>query len=437
MSKIQLEAVERHLVAADMLVAGAADNLADAADRMNSALATTRIMLAALDAPVEPTPDPEPTPEPEPEPAPEPVPTPDPIPDPAPTPVPVPTPPVTGTYKAFDAAELDAKARAAAPGETIVLAGSEYGAFKFDGVVPSAPITVISERPRSAHFQSIGFGRASNIHLRDLSVWTDAADTSVTVKKYAITSYAANPGIVLDGILFRAAPDSDDYPEWDKARWLSELLGGALLGGANSAIRNCRAIGVRFGFGIGGVDSEMVGNQVEGFTGDAFRPTNSRQRVVGNFCGDAFQIDTNHSDAVQAFLTGGTLSDLTVEDNILMEWVTDPKNPLRAKMQGISLWNGPYANAVIRNNQVTTTSANGIAANATADLTIDGNRLQSADGLAGDARWPWVRVMNPSGALIVTNNEAAQFTGIASAQQSSGNIKPDYAAPIKRPAPIW
>ncbi|WP_347311352.1 hypothetical protein [Defluviimonas sp. SAOS-178_SWC] len=345
---------------------------------------------------------------------------------------PPPAPPQTGTYRAFDANELDAKARALPAGETIVLAGTEYGNFAFNGVNPASPITIISERPRSAHFQRITFGNAKNITLRDLAVWTDGPDTSVTIKEYGITSYGNNPGIVLDGILFRAAPDSDDYPVWNQARWLNELLGGALLGGANSAIRNCMAIGVRFGFGLGGVDSEMVGNHIEGYCGDSYRSTNHRQRTIGNFSGDAFQVDDNHADAFQSFLVGATLTDITVEDNIFMEWITNPANPLRAALQGVSFHNGPYDRVSVKRNLVTSSTGNGIKINRASNMEVEGNRVHHADS-PNPNRYPWI---DANGSGYVRNNEAEKF-GLASNLVQSGNVAPNYSKPIIRPARIW
>ena len=91
----------------------------------------------------------------------------------------------------------------------------------------------------------------------------------------------------------------------------------------------------------------------------------------------------------------------------------------------ISLHNGPYANVVVRDNVVETSTANGIRLNAVKDLEVVGNRVRNANG--PNKRHPWIWLGNCSGRMVVENNEAEQFRLNPGVKQR-GNRKPDYTA---------
>mgnify|MGYP005845422881 CR=1 FL=1 len=129
--------------------------------------------------------------------------------------------------------------------------------------------------------------------------------------------------------------------------------------------------------------------------------------VIGNRITDAMQIDENHSDGFQAFKIDGLLDGIVIKDNVLIEWTVRPDNPLRAKMQGISFHNGPYANVVIRDNAVATRAPNGMHLNAVRNLEVIGNRVRHAD--RPTAKGPWIRVHQCSGRIVVEDNQAEQI----------------------------
>ncbi|MGL4281096.1 MAG: hypothetical protein ACRCS0_12060, partial [Albidovulum sp.] len=129
--------------------------------------------------------------------------------------------------------------------------------------------------------------------------------------------------------------------------------------------------------------------------------------VIGNRITDAMQIDGNHSDGFQSFKIKATLNGLVIKDNVFVEWTVRRDNPLRAKMQGIGLHNGPYMNVVIRDNSVEASSPNGIHLNAVKNVEVTGNRVRNSNG--PHRKHPWIRMSNCTGDVVVENNEAESF----------------------------
>lgn len=322
-----------------------------------------------------------------------------------------------------DASDLEAKLRAAAPGDTILLRG-KFGAVTLSGIRPEKPVTLAAAAPGAAHFERLILQDCANISLSGLYFWPLSPVERSKKKFYLMTAYPDSSNIEVVQSVFRGREDSDNHAKWTLDDWNAAKIGGALLRGPNSVVRNCAAIGVQFGFGVSGSHSELFGNRVFGFSGDGLRATEDNCVVIGNRITDAMQIDENHSDGFQSFKTSGLLNGLVVKDNVFLEWTVRPDNPLRAKMQGISFHNGPYANIVVRDNAVSTTSPNGIHLNAVRNAEVTGNRVRNANGQRG--KFPWIRINNCSGQIVVDSNEAEGFKlqkGVA----SRNGREPNYA----------
>lgn len=362
-----------------------------------------------VDPPVEPTPV-------------DPPPDPDPV---TPDPDPVTTPPIVS------GSDIQAAIKKAAAGDTVSVAPGSYPKLVIDGIADG--VTIVAEDPRKAVIDTIVFGAAKRTVLKDLAVMAAGDRTNVGVKEYAVIGYGQESGIILDGLLIQAHADSPGYDGWTEAQWMKRLLGAALLTGPNCVYRNCRAVGVRFGFGHSGARSSADGLQVEGFSGDAFRATQSGQVWHNIYCGDAIQLkDGNHCDAMQAFLLNLLLNGLTVQDALFLEWVTRADNPLRAQMQGLSLFNGPYANVIAKGIRVASTAGHGISFNAVDVGLIEDCHLRSADGSSGDQRFPWIKTTG-SPKVLVRNCTAGQFN--VEGQVSRPAV--DYSTPWNRPAPLF
>ena len=328
------------------------------------------------------------------------------------------------THSAETARDLQAALRKAAPRDIIELNGA-FGAVTLDGYRPEGAVTIRAAKPGAAHFESLLLSGCANLGFHGLSFWPLGPVPESRAKPYLVTAYPDSTGIEIDDCMFRGRADSDNHARWSQADWTAAKIGAVLLRGERSVIRNSAAIGVYFGYGVSGRNSEIFGNLVFGFAGDGLRVTDDNCVAIGNRVTDAMQIDENHSDGFQAFKVKALLNGLVVKDNVFLEWTVRPDNPLRAKMQGISLHNGPYANVVVRDNVVETSTANGIRLNAVKDVEVVGNRVRNANG--PNKRHPWIWLGNCSGRMVVENNEAEQFRLNPGVKQR-GNRKPDYTA---------
>ncbi|MGB3177551.1 MAG: hypothetical protein WBH14_08200 [Albidovulum sp.] len=326
------------------------------------------------------------------------------------------------THKASNAKELQEKLAIAKGRDTIVVEGF-FGAVALADVRVPGGVT-IAAASQGAHFERIEIQNCANLTLSGLSCWPLSPVPKTKAKKYLISADESSSQIEVTGSLFRGRKDSDNHVSWNKADWNAAKIGAVFLRGPRGVIRNNSAIGVNFGYNVTGPSSEIFENSIFGFSGDALRVSADNCVVMGNRVTDAVQIDQNHADAFQAFKTSGLLNGLVVKDNVILEWTVRADNPLRAKLQGISLHNGPYAHVVIRDNSVSCTSPNGIRVNGSTDVEVTGNRVRHADGLRG-TRIPGIRLTNCSGNILVQSNEAEKF-GIPTGIQSR-NILPDYS----------
>lgn len=326
------------------------------------------------------------------------------------------------TINVTEGSDLAAAIRKAAPRDTLLLSGT-FAALKLRGIRPEQPITLSAAAPGAARIEQIVLGDCANLTFANLNFWSDVVVPSDRKKQYLVTAFPDCRQIELSGCLFRGRADSDNHPRWTLDDWNAAKMGGALLRGPNCVIRNCTAIGVQMGFGVAGANSELYRNTVAGFSGDGLRVTENNCVAIGNRITDAMQIDENHSDGFQAFKIKGLLDGVVVKDNVLIEWTVRPDNPLRARMQGISFHGGPYANIVVRDNALATSAYNGININDARNFEVTGNRIRHADRKSGN--FPWIRVNNSSGTMIVDNNEAEQFK-LQRGVTARGNREPDY-----------
>jgi hypothetical protein len=326
------------------------------------------------------------------------------------------------TTTVTDASDLGAKISAASPGDTILLSG-KFGDVRLNDIRPEKPVRIAAAAPGAAHFERLVLGGCSNLSFSGINFWPLSDVPPSKKNEYLALAYPECSNIEFAQSVFRGRADSDNHANWSADEWSRAKIGAAFLRGNNCVIRNCAAVGVHFGFSIAGTNSEIFGNRIFGFSSDGIRVTNDNCVVIGNRVTDAMQIDGNHSDGFQSFKIKALLNGMVVKDNVFLEWTVRPDNPLRAKMQGISFHNGPYANIVIRDNAVETTSPNGMNLNNINNLTVTGNRIRNANGRHHNL--PWIRMGNCSGDIVVERNQAESFKLQPGVVSRLGQ-KPDY-----------
>ncbi len=308
-----------------------------------------------------------------------------------------------------------------AEGGDVIEAQGAFGSVSLKGIRPDGPVTVIGNA--GAHFERLEMKACMNLHWTGLSCWPLGAVSKSGGKAipYLVTADATSAQIEVSRSIFRGRKDSDGHAGWARQDWQAAKIGAVMLRCPGGVVRSNKAIGVSFGYTIAGRGSELFDNIVFGFSGDGLRVSEDNCVVIGNRVTDAVKIDGNHPDAFQAFKKSGLLKGLVVKDNLIIEWTVRRDNPLRAKLQGLGMHDGPYSDVVIRDNRVACSSYHGIRVNATMNVEITGNRVRHVDGIKG--QFPRISVSNCSGRIIVENNEAEKFLTPGGAN----NRKPNYS----------
>lgn len=323
--------------------------------------------------------------------------------------------------------ELIAALKAARGGEVIAAQGA-FGAVNLQGIRPPTQVTV--NGTPGAHFERLDLTNCANLHFSSLSCWPLGRVAPPPPKPdgkpggpaipYLVSADPTSANIEISHSIFRGRKDSDGHPNWSRADWQAAKIGAILLFCPGGVIRSNKAIGVYFGFIVKGRSSELFDNLVFGFAADGLRVGADNCVAIGNRITDAVRIDGNHPDAFQAFKKGALLRGLVVKDNVVVEWTVRSNNPLRAKLQGIGMYDGPYSDIVIRGNRVAISSPNGIRINAASNLIIRGNHVRHVDRIRGD--FPRIMLSNCSGMVDMSNNQAEKFVPATGAN----NTEPDY-----------
>ena len=229
---------------------------------------------------------------------------------------------------------------------------------------------------------------------------------------YLVRSY---PGsltyVTLEGLDIRSRKDSVNYLNWSQSRWLSVISDAVYLRGTNNVVRNNTITGV--GQGIAVSENSLVeGNVIDGFAWDGCEGI-SNSIFRNNLVMNCFKVDSTHRDGFQSY-SKSTVTNLTVEGNIILVWTHKTSSSLRGSMQGISLFDGYYDDLVIRNNVVASDHYNGITVLGTRRATITNNTVVNIDGTSGKA--PWIKIDttkagSPSKDVLVANNLANSLSG--------------------------
>jgi hypothetical protein len=258
----------------------------------------------------------------------------------------------------------------------------------------SSPVVIAPVTGNVAHVDSITVRGSSNIVIQGLKVWATSANagTGALVRSYGDTSDLAFTDLDVRGV-----SSSANYMQWSQTDWQNYKRDGLLIDGNKVTVARNRLTGIFHGIKSVATNYLMEENIIDGFAGDGLRANGDNSIVRRNKVQNCFAVSANHMDGFQSFSRGsdgrvgtGTVRNLTVEDNKIFEWASSVSNPLRCKLQGISMFDGMYDGVVIRNNIVSSRAYHGITINGAINTMIANTTVINADGVAGN--WPWIRL---------------------------------------------
>ena len=319
-------------------------------------------------------------------------------------------------FPSIDAALASGKVKG---GDTLLLKDGAYGGVTIQGNAAfDVPVTIMSKNAKAAHFDSILLAQNTrNLILKNLSVWPRNPAISGA---YLVRAYTTVSDITVDSLDIRSEENAAEFMQWDAAKWAARKFNGIVLEGPRGlAIRNTLTA-IYTGIYLG-EDSQIIDNFINGFNGDGINAV-SRTTVRGNRILNCVYTDDNHDDGFQSFASnGGSITDLVLDSNVIIEWTGATDHPLRGALQGIGLFGGPYVNLTIVNNLVSVAHSHGISIYGAKGASVLNNTVVNIRGLSGTIPYIAVFPLNHDGTgtpptdVLTANNIAMSIQGAASA----------------------
>lgn len=313
-------------------------------------------------------------------------------------------------------------------GDVLLLRAGRHGPLDLRGVRLGGRLTVAAAPGERAVVDSIRIVDSRKVTIRGLAVWppghVSAKAAKVPNRKKYLVRVSKSEDVVLERLDVRSIEAAADYLTWTVAEWGAIAQSGVLLmGGARNTIRQSRFRGVRNGVNSLDSDVAVVGNRIEGFSGDGMVGIGDRSVYRGNLVKDCIKTDDNHDDGFQSWSRGpkgksgrGVVADVVLDRNRIIEWTGPARHPLRCVLQGIGMFDGVYRNWTISNNLVVVSAWHGISVYGGDGVRIVNNTV---------APTPWAlrnapRIMQqahkdgrPARGGVIVNNIAVAFTSKA------------------------
>jgi hypothetical protein len=297
-------------------------------------------------------------------------------------------------------------------GDTVVLMQGEHGILSLIGLHFTPPLTF--RGAKGAHVQAIAVKNSSGLVVRDLEVWPTGA-----LNQNAIVAASRDTrGIVLSGLDIRGRADAPrNYLTYTLPQWRTlGGLGGVRLEGVFNSILDSQITATGFAITALGTNARIERNHILGFTGDGMRALADGAIVRGNTVENCIKIDDNHDDGFQAWAPrngSGPLRGLRIEGNRIFEWRGPAAHPLRCRLQGVGLFDGPYQDLAVINNLVVVTGFHGISLYGGQDSRIINNTVLHPGAAAQN--FPWIMLQDQKGGQaargnVIANNLAARFS---------------------------
>lgn len=296
------------------------------------------------------------------------------------------------TTTVSDLTQLRTALAAAAPGDTILLQGGNYGTLELRDLRFAGQVTIASASATTpAHFDNLTVRASENIRFVGVDVGRALAAGEPNYASYA--TVVDSKSIAFEGSTFRGNMDGNLNND------------GIGLGVTNSSFVTVTGStftelfrGGTFTFSA---DLNIAQNTFKNLavSGNTFAQV-TRLVLDGNYYGGWGAYDGyNHPDAVQ-FMTAGTnaaSTDIVIKNNVILQGGA-------ATFQGIFVNDEtgkmPYKNVLIQNNLVYTDQYNGISVLGGENVTIVGNSVLSQ---TGDSVANRIWMLNVNGGYVHNN----------------------------------
>lgn len=305
--------------------------------------------------------------------------------------------------------DLSTALAAAATGDRILLAPGRHGPVKLSRVTFDPPVTITSAPGGRAHLDRLEIDRAAGLTIVDLDIWptppAEGRQKGIVVNVSGRTS-----DIVLRGLDIRSAPGALDYASWDADTWNRVPVKLVQIWGADVTLADSTLTGGATALGIKGARARITGNEIRGFAKDGMRVFGAGTVVAGNTIRDCVSVHGNHDDGIQSWARRGNapdeVVDITIAGNRILEWTGRADHPLRCRLQGIGLFNGPYRNWTIENNLIVARAGHGMNLGSVLGSRVVNNTIVSAPGAKPNRPWIQAAPDTLGSGTVIANNIA-------------------------------
>lgn len=323
------------------------------------------------------------------------------------------------------------------PGDTVYLMGGYHGKLAINGESNATPITIAAAHGQTPQLHSAHFDNASGWTLRGVSISPSHGGGGVSD---AIVSIDGGGRIIIENNDIFTAPDTTG---WGAGQWTSLAEDGVEVEGDDVIIAGNRVRNVRHGIKAHAQRITVRDNEVRNYSADGLRGLNDDQVFEGNYVVNSMNVDGNHDDMFQSFVTGrnagGEIRRVTLRGNILINYDDDhPNRSLIGWAQGIGCFDGFFVDWVVENNVVVSDHWHGITFLGARNVKIANNTV--IDAYAGGSGPSWIKVDNhkngsqSTGNLVINNlvNHSVDTdggVGRASNNRVVGQINREFIAP--------
>ena len=313
------------------------------------------------------------------------------------------------TYSSFNALLQSGKLTG---GDRVFLLDGYHGQIAMNNLKFSSPVTIAGMPGQTAQVEGINVFGSTNIIFRDLKVWDTTPNTGSIA---GVRTYGGASDITFTNLDVRSVANAGNYMQWTLADWNANKRGGFLVDGPRISIIGNRVTGTAAAIFALGPNALIENNTIDGWGDDGMRALGDNSVVRGNKLQNCFHISANHDDGFQSFSRGptgavgaGTVSNLTIENNKIYEWRSSSTNPLRCKLQGIGMFDGMYANTIIRNNVISVSGYHGITIAGAKGAKIVQNTVINPSGAA--TTYPFIKVSPHKNGTLSSDVTAANNT---------------------------
>lgn len=310
-----------------------------------------------------------------------------------------------------NAAGLTAALAAAKGGDTISLAGGNYGDVSIRDLKPTSTITLRSaDAANPAHFDTLAVRASQNLTFRGLDIGRGL--NTGELDYFQLSAVRDSTKIVFDGNYFHGSLDGN--PANDGYGLVSQNVTALTL--INNTFEELTR-----GAQLSGVTNMQVSyNRFLDLRSDALNLDGSQNAVVENNVFQGFYpIAGDHPDAIQVHNIGydTPLTNLTIRNNALLPGGTGGPQGIWIAGAGTQ----GFKNIVIENNLLFGEgSFNGIGLSGVTGATVKNNTVISP---TTDNKLMWIRI-NTSSDITLTKNVAEDFVleSTATDVRSTGNV---------------